>query len=285
VKKISLLFNAIILFLSTVILHAQDVFQSPKLVKVWETPEGLNVPESSFYNEVDRTIYVSNICGMHNVKDSIGFISKLDDKGGFIKKEWVGGLNAPKGINIWKGKLFVTDIDEVLEIELKSGKILKRYKNSKATAVNDVAIDPKGNVYITDTKTNCIFIIGKDSLEVFVMSDEISKVNGAWAYKNQLLFGSKGNLVSLDLKTKSITTLADSTGYLDGIVVVGKDKIVTSDWKGKVQLIEIGKGIETLLNTTPLDIYAADLGYIESQELLLVPTFYNNKIIAYKLTK
>jgi DNA-binding beta-propeller fold protein YncE len=265
------------------LLPAQDAFQSPKLVKVWETPEGLNVPESAFYNGDDHTIYVSNICGMHNVKDSIGFISKLNDKGQFLVKEWVKGLNAPKGINIWKGKLYVTDIDEVLEIDLETAKILKRYKNSKATAVNDVAIDAKGNVYITDTKTNCIFLVGKDSLEIYVMSDEISRVNGAWVSDNHLLFGSKNNLVSLDLKTKMMQTLADSTGYLDGIIVVGDGKIVTSDWKGKVQMIEIGKSIETLLNTTPLDIYAADLGYIQSQNLLLVPTFYNNKVVAYKL--
>lgn len=273
----------LILMCCSAFLKAQEIYQSPKLLKVWETPIGLNVPESSFYNEDDQTIYVSNICGMHNVKDSLGFISKLTDKGEFIEKEWVRGLNAPKGINISNGKLYVTDIDEVLEIDLKTAKILKRYSNIKATAVNDVAIDANGRVYITDTKTNCIFFVGKDSLEIFVQSDEINRVNGAWVYNSQLLCGSKNNLVCIDLKTKDLKILADSTGYLDGIVSVGKNKIIVSDWKGKIQLIEIGKGIETILNTTPLNIYAADLGFIPSQKLLLVPTFSDNKVVAYKL--
>jgi DNA-binding beta-propeller fold protein YncE len=267
------------------LLSAQDVYQSSKLVKIWETPEGLDVPESAFYNTDDQTIYVSNICGMHNVKDGIGFISKLNDKGQFIEKEWVNGLNAPKGINIWKGKLYITDIDEVLEIDLKSGQIIKRYKNANAKAVNDIAVDSKGHVYVTDTKTNCIFLIGKDSLEVFVRSDEISKVNGAVVANNHLLFGSKDNLVSLALSTKAIKVLAEKTGYLDGMVSINSKKIITTDWKGKVQLIKLGGSIETLLNTTLVDIYAADIGYIKSQRLLLVPTFYNNKVIAYRISE
>lgn len=277
-------FTAVLLPVCIVLcVNAQEMYQSPQLVKVWETDTGLNVPESSFYNSADQTIYVSNICGMHNVKDSTGYISKLTAEGKFIQKEWVKGLNAPKGINIWKDRLYVTDINEVLEIDLKTAQILKRYSHSKVTAVNDVAIDSKGRVYITDTKTNCIFYVGKDSLEIFIQSDDINRVNGAWVYNNQLLCGSKNNLIAIDLKTKNIRTLADSTGYLDGIVSVGKNKIVVSDWKGKVQQIDIGKSMHTLLNTTPAGIYAADLGYIASQKILLVPTFSNNKIVAYRL--
>lgn len=278
-----LLSTVLLLLFGTSISKPQEIFQSPKLVKVWETPQGLNVPESSFYNKKDKTIYVSNICGMHNLKDSIGFISKLTDKGDFIEKEWISGLNAPKGINIYKGKLYVTDIDEVLEIDLKTKEVLNRYRNSKASSLNDVAIDKIGRVYITDTKSNRIYFVGKDSLEIFIESDDINRTNGILVYKNHLICGSKNNLIFINIKTKNIEIIADSTGYIDGIVAIGNKNIVVSDWKGKVQLVEIDKGVETLLNTTPLNIYAADLGYIKSQKLLLVPTFSDNKIIAYRI--
>jgi sugar lactone lactonase YvrE len=278
-----LLSTVLLLLFGTSISKPQEIFQSPKLVKVWETPQGLNVPESSFYNKKDKTIYVSNICGMHNIKDSIGFISKLTDKGDFIEKEWISGLNAPKGINVYKGKLYVTDIDEVLEIDLKTKEILNRYRNSKASSLNDVAIDKTGRVYITDTKSNRIYFVGKDSLEIFIESDDINRTNGILVYKNHLICGSKNNLIYINIKTKNIEIIADSTGYIDGIVAIGNKNIVVSDWKGKVQLVEIDKGVETLLNTTPLNIYAADLGYIKSQKLLLVPTFSDNKIIAYRI--
>jgi len=75
-------------FLISFTVLAQDAFVSPKLEKVWTTPEGLNVPESSCYNSADKTIYVSNIVGIHNIKDGVGYISKLNEKGEFIDKEW-----------------------------------------------------------------------------------------------------------------------------------------------------------------------------------------------------
>ncbi|HRZ97203.1 MAG TPA: hypothetical protein P5084_06575, partial [Paludibacter sp.] len=88
---------AAVLILFCMRLSAQEVFQSDKLVKTWSASAGLNVPESSHYNRYDKTIYVSNIVGKHDVKDGEAFISKFNMKGELIEKEWVKGLNAPKG--------------------------------------------------------------------------------------------------------------------------------------------------------------------------------------------
>ena len=262
---------------------SQQTYQSEKLQNVWETPEGLDIPESSCYNSGDKTIYVSNIVGNPDKKDGMGFISKISDKGRFIEKEWVKGLNAPKGIGIAKGKLYVTDIDEVVEISLKTAQITKRYKTSLAHSFNDIATDKQGHVYVSEMEKHLVLMVGKDSLEVFAESDKIGSVNGICDFGKEVILGSKGNLIAINKKTKAIRTLVEKTGYLDGIVVVGKNKIVTSDWKGKVQLIEPGKPIEVLLNTSSLQINAADLGWIPAQHLLLVPTFSNNKVIAFKL--
>ena len=262
---------------------AQDAFVSPKLEKVWTSPDGLNVPESACCNSTEGIIYVSNIVGMHNIKDGEGFLSKLNGQGEFITKEWVKGLNAPKGIGCTKKKLFVTDIDQVVEVDLASGKVTNTYRNSKSKSLNDVTIASDGTVFISDSGGNCIFKIGKDSLEVFLQSDQLEKMNGILAEGKLLYLGSKNNFISVDQKSKAIRILAENAGYLDGIVKVGKNQFVTSDFKGKVQLIEPGKDIEVLMNTTDLKVNAADLGYIPSQNLLLVPTFLDNKVIAFKL--
>jgi hypothetical protein len=268
-------------FLISIKLFSQDAFQSPRLQKVWETPEGLNVPESACFNPLDNIIYVSNIVGVHNIKDGIGFISKLNVKGEFIEKEWVKGLNAPKGIGIANGKLYVTDIDEVVEIDMKSGKILKKYKSSLANSFNDIATDKSGRVYVSEMDKHLVLTVGKDSLDVFVASDLISKVNGVCDFNDDIIVGSDGNLIAINKKTKAIRTLAEKTGYLDGIVIVSENKIITSDFAGKIQLIEQGKGLETLLNTTGIKVNTADLGFVPAQNLLLVPTFNNNKVVAY----
>jgi hypothetical protein len=264
-------------------MRAQKSFVSPKLQKVWTSPEGLNVPESSYYNAADHTIYVSNIVGMHNIKDGTGYISKLSEKGEIITLEWVSGLNAPKGICCTKKKLFVTDIDRVVEIDLKSGKIVKTYQNHQSKSLNDVTVSSDGRVYVSDSGGDCIFRIGNDSLEVFLQSDQLVRMNGILAIDHLLYIGSNGNFISVDQRTRAINVLAENVGYLDGIVMVDKNKFITSDFKGKVQFIEPGKGVEELMNTTELMINAADLGYIPSQKLLLVPTFNDNKLNAYKL--
>ena len=282
-KSISTVILTIAAFLTNFDISAQEAFVSPKLEKVWTSPDGLNVPESACYNSTEGIIYVSNIVGMHNIKDGEGFLSKLNGKGEFITKEWVTVLNAPKGIGCTKNKLFVTDIDQVVEVDLTSGKVTNTYRNSKSKSLNDVTIASDGTVFISDSGGNCIFQIGKDSLEVFLQSDQLEKMNGILAEGNLLYLGSKNNFISVDKKSKAIRILVENTGYLDGIVKVGKNKFVTSDFKGKVQLIEPGKDIEVLMNTTDLKINAADLGYISSQNLLLVPTFLDNKVVAFKL--
>jgi len=275
-------FIAVASFICTgFLLAAQEVYQSDKLVKVWETPEGLNTPESACFNPADQIIYVSNIA--RTTPDKIGFMSKLNADGSILVKEWVKGLNSPKGIAIVNDKLYVADPGLLWEISLKTGAVLRKYGCAFAMALNDVASDANGTVYVTETKKNMVLTLGKDSLEVFSASDQLANLNGVFDYGTEILLGSKGKLIAMDKKTKEIRILAENTGYLDGIVVVGKNKIVTSDWKGLVQLIEIDKPIDKLMDTTPLKINAADLGYIASKKLLLVPTFAGNKVIAYKL--
>jgi len=264
---------------------AQDAFISSKLEKVWSSSEGFNIPESSHYNSADKLIYVSNVVGKPSAKDGAGYISTLNLKGEMIEKEWFVGLNAPKGIACTKTKLYVTDIDRVVEIDLKTAKIVKSYKNSKSRSLNDVAVASNGRVYVSDSNGNCIFYVGNDSLEVFLESNQLAKMNGIIANADLLYLGSNDNFISINQKTKVIKVLAEKVGYLDGIERIAPNLFVASDWKGTVKLIEVGKGVEKLLDTSALKINAADLGYIPTLKLFLVPTFSDNKINAYKLKR
>jgi outer membrane protein assembly factor BamB len=263
-------------------LRAQEVFISPKLEKVWEVSEGLDVPESAHYNTFDKTIYVSNIVGRHDVKDGIGYISKLSATGKMLEKDWYIGLNAPKGICCSASKLYVTDIDRVVEIDVKTGKTVKEYRNTKSKSLNDVSIAANGRVFISDSEGNCIFYVGNDSLEIFLESDKLHGMNGILAKNGKLYLGSNGNLISVDQKTAEIQILLTNVGYLDGLEEIGKDKFVSSDWKGMVFMVNTTTGAEKIIDTTPVKVNAADVGYIASQKMLLVPTFTNNKVVAYR---
>lgn len=279
-KKNSCTFCCLAIFMICTSLSAQESFQSDKLTKVWEVNSGLDVPESAFFNPFDNTIYVSNIVGKFDAKDGVGYISKINLKGEMIQKEWVKGLNGPKGMYFTKSKLFITDFDRVLEIDVTSGKILKEYKNPLSKDLNDITIASDGKVYVSDSGSDCVFVVGKDALEIFIQSPEVKGMNGIFSEGNTLYIGVGGKLLSIDIKTKSISVLAANLGYMDGLLKIDKNTFVISNLGNTIQMVVPGKTTEKLLVSKA---HAADLGYISSQHLLLVPTFTENKLVAYKL--
>lgn len=280
-KKNIYTFCYLAIFMICTSLSAQESFQSDKLTKVWEVNSGLDVPESAFFNPFDNIIYVSNIVGDFDAKDGVGYISKINLKGEIIQKEWVKGLNGPKGMYFTKSKLFITDFDRLLEIDVTSGKILKEYKNPLSKDLNDVTIASDGKVYVSDSGSDCVFVVGKDALEIFIQSPEVKGMNGIFSEGNTLYIGVGGKLLSIEIKTKSISVLAADLGYMDGLLKIDKNTFVISNLSNTIQMVVPGKTTEKLLVSKT---HAADLGYISSQHLLLVPTFTENKLVAYKLS-
>ncbi len=280
-KSLKLIFSG--LFIFSFMASGQEAFVSDQLNKVWEVNQGLDVPESAHFNKHDQTIYVSNIVGKHDVKDGKGYISKVSADGEMIEKEFISGLNAPKGVYCSKDKLYVADIDEVLEYDLKTGKKLNTYKNKKSKGLNDVTIGSDGKPYITDSAGKCLFVVENNELAVYIEDDQLKGMNGVYAGNNKLYIGGTNNFHEIDQTDKSISIVAEEVGTLDGIEKVGEGTFVTSDWKGHVQKINTNGETETLLNTTSDEIYAADLGFIPDKKLLLVPTFYDNRVVAYEL--
>src|ERR671927_746689 len=130
-----------------------------KTNKVWESLAELKTPESVVYAPRQDTLFVSNIDGKPDQKDQKGFISKVSlSNGSIIELNWITGLNAPKGIAIYNNsKLYVSDITDLVEIDIASGKIIKRFTAPGSSFLNDVVSDNQGNIYVSDTGTNTIY--------------------------------------------------------------------------------------------------------------------------------
>src|SRR5207237_1242927 len=73
------------------------------------TLSGLAEPESVAASPDGRTLYVANVGGEGDVRDGNGFISRVSPSGKLIQREWVRGLDAPKGAVVSGGKLYVSD--------------------------------------------------------------------------------------------------------------------------------------------------------------------------------
>jgi hypothetical protein len=95
---------------------------STRLELIWET-QGFNNPESVVYDASNDVLFVSNVNGSGVEKDGNGYISKILTDGTVIRKQWVVGLNAPKGLAIYEDTLYVADIDTLVAVDIASGTI------------------------------------------------------------------------------------------------------------------------------------------------------------------
>ena len=117
----------------------------------WKTDTILKVPESVLYNVADKFIYVSNINGKPDSSDGNGFITRMTLDGKIEQLEWVKGLDAPKGMGVYEGKMYVTDIHKLVIIDMATATIEKSIIIDSSEFLNDVTTDAKGNVYFTDS--------------------------------------------------------------------------------------------------------------------------------------
>jgi len=278
-----LLFLLLVTTLWNVVYSQSDLTENNKLIKVWETPPVLITSESVCYDSDRNILYVSCINGNPVDKDNSGFIAKVDLQGNVIDDKWVTGLDAPKGMGIYKGKLYVTDIDNVVEIDIPTGKITKKYTVDGAKFLNDIAIGPQGSVYISDMATNKIIVIGKDKVaETFVDAKAIKNPNGLLIEGEKLLVGTDDGIYRIRLDNGRHLRIISIEGGIDGLKSDGEGNYIISDWKGKVQLVNPDNKPVILFDTSDLGINAADLEYIPSEKLLLIPTFGDNRVSAFR---
>ena len=272
----------ILIIIFCTILHAQY-----KLEKQWETEQILKTPESVIFDEENDVLYVSNINGKPSQKNGKGFISKVGLDGKITELKWTTGLNAPKGSAIFNSKLYIADIDQLVEIDIKKGKILKKYKVTNAIFLNDVAVDTSGNVYISDmsSQNSCIYRFDGKDIPVWLKGKDISSPNGLFTEEDRLIVGNSGDgkLKAVNFEDKSIRVIADIGSGIDGIAKNETGNYIISDWMGKTSLIDKNGNVIELLNTTNLGINSADLTYIKNKNLVLIPTFSDNRIVAYRL--
>ncbi|MBN2638213.1 MAG: hypothetical protein JXR65_03880 [Bacteroidales bacterium] len=253
------------------------------MLSKWATQPVLKTPESVLYVPKSHQVFVSNINGDPFAKDGNGFISLLSSNGEIINLKWATGLNAPKGIYISGNYLYVSDIDRVAKIDLKHPDKIQFFPASGAKFLNDLVADDKGNVYITDSGLGALYKLEKSVAKIWIQSPLLAGANGLAMENGKILLGANDHLLQIDPETKSVKTLVDNPGGIDGLVPLGDQKYLVSDWAGKIQIISPGKEPVVVSNTTDEKINAADLGYIPEQHLVLIPTFFNNRVVAKEL--
>jgi DNA-binding beta-propeller fold protein YncE len=274
-KKSTIAFS--ILMVSSAIAFSQE----RQLVKKWETDTLLKVPESVLYDANDKVLYVTNIDGQPWEKDGKGSVGKVGLDGKIIAVDWVSGLSAPKGMAMHKNKLYVADFDRVVVIDTKKGTIAETIIVEGAQGLNDISIDKKGVIYVSDSRAKKLLRIENGKSAVYL--DQLKGPNGVLVQGDDLYILDAGSLYKVE-KDKSLKKLAEGMeGGTDGVEQVAANEFIVSCWGGMMYYVYANGSTHNMLDTRELKMNTADIGYDAKNRIVYVPTFWKNKIVAYEL--
>lgn len=256
--------------------------QKHQLIRKWETDTLLKVPESVLFDGANKLLYVTNIDGTDPWgRDGKGSVGKVGLDGKIIMVDWVSGLNAPKGMGLYKGKLYVADLSNLVEIDITSGTISHKIVVPGAQGLNDVTVDRNGVIYVSDSKTKQVFRVEKGQPVLFL--DNLKGPNGVLARGDDFYLLDDGGAYKVE-KDKSLTKLADGmAGGTDGIENVSGNDFLVSCWSGTIWYVSADGSKEKLLDTTKEKKNTADIGYDPKTKTVYVPTFWKNSIVAYEV--
>ena len=268
----------------------------PTLSPAWKTSADLKNPESVISPPGSDALFVSNVNGSPDAADGNGFISILSDEGEIQTLHWLDGLNAPKGLAIKDDTLFVADLNELLEIDIKQKSIVKRYPADGAKFLNDVSLDRQGRVYVSDMMTNRIYRLADGEFKLWMDDPNLEAPNGLLVENEKLIVGSWGNMVDgfatdvpghlkvIDLESRAIESLGDASpvGNLDGVEADGKGNYLVTDWmKGRLLLITKTGSSQTLIE---FEQGSADHTVMPEKNLVIVPMMMENQVSAFRIS-
>jgi len=250
--------------------------------EVWATERVLKTPESVLYNQQRNEIYVSNINGNPTDKDGNGFISLMDTTGNIKELEWITGFDAPKGMALLDDTLLVTDIDRIHVISISQRKVIQTIVVEGASFLNDVVILDDGRAYITDMIEGKIMMLKDGKVDLWLKDTLLVNPNGLALTKKDIAVGVKNSILRVSKSSKAVRVAINETGPVDGLINLGGNKFIISDWSGRIMLVNPSEKI-VLSITSDSNIQAADLGYIPDKKWVLIPTFFDNRVVASQL--
>jgi sugar lactone lactonase YvrE len=212
-----------------------------------------------------------------------------------VEAQWVTGLNAPKGMMLHGERLYVSDVNRLVAIQVKTGRIVASYLAPNAIFLNDVTVDGAGRIYVSDMVDDAIYRLDGNVFELWLKSPALENPNGLKVESDELRvaawgvmtdgFATKvpGHLKSVSIQTKTITSLGNGTpvGNLDGLEPDGRGNYLVTDWLagGLYRIAPTGEA-ELLLD---LNQGSADLLVLDGGRLAIIPMMMDGTLRAYKI--
>lgn len=240
---------------------------------------GFQSPESVFWDAATNAWYISNFGGVapgFGDHDGNGFITKLPADG--APRVFVNGLDAPQGVTISNGTMYVADIDHLRVIDM-ADPARRADITIEGASLGDPSVDERtGDVYVSDIGNNQIWRVRDGEADVFLRTpapDGVWVADGA-VYFDNLGLGGEAGVYRADIATGDVSVVAlVPGGNLDGLIPDGHGGwLVTDFFRGLVLRVTEGHWeiVSQLAPTT------ADLGYDPVAGLAAVPMLGLNTV-------
>lgn len=258
-----------------------------------------DAPDQAVWDPSTRSWFVSNLGGGISLeRDGYGWIVRLDETGEVLDPRWVENLDAPSGMVVVGDLLYVVDRDGLYAIDIPTATIDHFYEVSDPQFLNDVALGPNGNLYVSDFSAQRIYRIDPEGkqVEVFIESEELDTPDGLHVDGTELIVASwgpivdpatfatsrKGSVLSIDLNTKTISPYLDAgleVGNLEGIAKAG-DALFITDWMAGRLLRVTRTGFSVVMSGLQ---NPTDPNYAEETGILAIPEHGTNRVLFLKI--
>jgi hypothetical protein len=201
-----------------------------------------------------------------------------------IKLKWATGFDAPKGMALLGNTLYVTDIDRLKAVDITTGKTKNTWKVQGATFLNDVAVSSDSIIYFTDSDNSTIHMFQGGKVTTVHSDTTLGGTNGIYVDGNTLVLAGfeSGAVYNMNIGDHNVQKIAEGIPGGDGVERFGTGWIV-SNWNGEVYYID-DKGVVTeILDTQDAKLNSADIEVIAEKNMLIIPTFFGNRVIAYTM--
>ncbi|TDQ08686.1 SMP-30/gluconolactonase/LRE family protein [Pedobacter metabolipauper] len=263
-----------LLFSAVFLLTYSSVFAQHSLEKLWESDSvTIKSPESVLFDAGSNSLYVSSM--------GSGSVVQLDLNGKVIKSDWVTGLRSNMGSGLSDGLFYTAEGSGVAVIDAAKSTIIKRIPVEGAGMLNDLTIDAKGIIYVSDTRNGKVYRVegGKSSLYL----ENMPGANGLLSIGTDLFVVGSSSVHKVNAN-KEVTKIAEGfENGLDGIVMAAKNEFILSNFRGILYYLNADGTKQLLLDTREKRIMANDISYNPKTKTLYVPSFGTHRIIAYKV--
>ncbi|WP_339897235.1 GTP-binding protein [uncultured Gilvimarinus sp.] len=248
----------------------------------WETLS-LRTPESVLVHPLEgrKVLLVSEIEGGSSDADGAGGIAMLALDGAVIEQNFVRGLNAPKGMAVFADTLYVADITELVAIDLGSREVVARYPVAEAVFLNDVAVDVKGVVYVSDTRTGKVHRLVNGNIDLY--REGLADANGLYTEGTDLYVGAGTQLLRVAAEGTATLIAEGFAENIDGVEAIKGGGFIVSCWAGLVYHVDTDGTLNLLLDRRSEKVNTADIGYDHETHTLYIPSFHGNSVGAYPL--